>query len=75
MFNDTIVSLIRTWVPMAAGFIAAQLLGLGIEGDASAIEQAVTPIVMGAYYVIARGLERAHPAFGWLLGVPKAPSY
>lgn len=75
MFNDTIVSLIRTWIPIAVGFVVVQLAGWGIEADASVLNQAIIPIVSGAYYAVARALEKVHPFFGWLLGAPKTPTY
>lgn len=73
--NDTIVSYIRTLVLLAVGWVAAQLVALGVDVDANALAGALVPIVTGLYYVAARWLEKRWPAFGWLLGLPKQPTY
>lgn len=73
--NDQIVSLIRTWVPLAIGWGASRLLAAGIDIDETALTTALVPAITAAYYGLARLLEKLHPFFGWLLGVPKQPTY
>ncbi len=66
--SDTITRLIRTWVPLAVGVLVANIPQLAdvINTDALVV------VVVGLYYGLAAFLEqRVHPAFGWLLGVPK----
>ena len=71
--NDTLVSLIRTWVPVVVGTALAYLSrhGLDIKVDPFA----ATAIVVSIYYAVARALEKRWPFFGWLLGTPKEPAY
>jgi len=77
--NDFLVSLIRTWVPVGVGLVIAWVVrntGLGIDEDTSAQVTAVAVSVATAlYYLVVRTLETRWPAFGWLLGVKRAPSY
>jgi hypothetical protein len=73
--SDYIVSLIRTYVPMAVGFVAAWLLTLGIEIDSAALELALVSILSGAYYALIRWAESRWPWFGKLLGKQTAPTY
>lgn len=77
--KDYGVSLIRTVVPAAVGAFLAWLAGqLGIvidEGDALAVGAVATAVATGAWYVVVRFLEQKVPALGWLLGLPKPPSY
>lgn len=75
--SDTVVSLIRTWVPVLVGSVVAWVTRkLGwVTPDTAQLATAFTAIVIGAYYALARFLEKRWPAFGWLLGVPKEPAY
>jgi hypothetical protein len=68
-------SILRTVVPLIVGWVLAQpvVAGLGVtEADATT---AATAVVTGLYYVAVRLLEQLHPRFGWLLGLPVAPTY
>lgn len=71
--SDFIASLIRTWVPIAIGFLVSWgLLPTDLSDEAVL---ALSALIMGAYYLLARALERKWPVFGWLLGLPKTPTY
>lgn len=75
--NDTIVSLIRTYVPIVVGAVIAWIcrkLGI-VEPDTTALATAFTVVVIALYYGLARLLEKRWPSFGVLLGVPKEPNY
>jgi hypothetical protein len=41
----------------------------------SLVEAGSIFVVSGAYYEIVRVIETKYPKAGWLLGVPKAPTY
>jgi hypothetical protein len=75
--NDTIVSLIRTWVPVAVGAVVAWVVRkLGwVTPDTTELATAFTAIVIAAYYALARWLEKKWPVLGVLLGIPKQPAY
>lgn len=79
MLSDQIVSLIRTYVPIAVG---AFLTWLGVTFDVMIPEDASTALVAGLvalvsalYYAIARALEARWPVFGVLLGTRRQPTY
>ena len=68
MLEDTIIRLIRTWVPIAVGWAISIIPG--VEGVIN--EAALTALIIAAYYALATLLEtRVWAGFGWLLGVPK----
>lgn len=76
--SSTIVSLIRTYVPVAVGAFVAWLVTLGIDLDAEAqagLVTALTGVLIAAYYGIVRALERRWPWVGVFLGVPAEPLY
>ena len=79
MLNDPIIAIIRTLVPSAVGAAIAwgAAKGIGIDEETSAtLTTALVAICTALYYAAVTWLERKiDPAFGWLLGVPKAPSY
>lgn len=69
-----LTSITRTLVPMLVALLGpwvAQYLGVG-DNDLGTV---LTIVIAAAYYVLARLLEQYVPAAGWLLGVPKAPTY
>jgi hypothetical protein len=48
----------------------------GLDLDLSAVEELLTYVVGGVYYVVVRAAEHyLAPSFGWLLGVAKEPQY
>ena len=73
--NDAFVSYIRTIVPVAIGWAAAHLIAWGIDVDVTTLSGALVPIVIGLYYLGVRLAERRWPVLGWLLGLPKQPTY
>lgn len=71
--NDLVTSLIRTYVGLGIGW----LVSIGVLPD-SLTDQAATAATAGViagYYLLARLLERKWSFFGYLLGVPKTPTY
>jgi hypothetical protein len=79
MLNNTITSLVRTWVPMAVGLLAtflAEHLHFVLSGDTQKGLIALTTAgVSAAYYLLVRLLEQKVPSIGWLLGHPAKPVY
>lgn len=73
MIGDFVASLIRTYVPLLVGMLVAWGV-LPADSSEPAIVT-LTGLASGAYYLGARLLERRWPIFGWLLGLPKAPTY
>lgn len=77
--SNFVTSLIRTYVPIAVGALAAYLLTKGIEIDANAqlgLVTFLTTLIQGAYYLAARLLERRFPDIGGLLlGSSQKPVY
>lgn len=71
--GDLFTSLVRTWVPIVVGY----LIGLGLLPADLSTEAALTftALIMGVYYLLARWLERKWPFLGWLLGLPRTPTY
>ncbi|MEV0444962.1 hypothetical protein AB0I46_39255 [Streptomyces spectabilis] len=70
------VSLLRTGVPAAVGWIVAVALRHGLELDSTAVTGVLTPIVTFVYYGLFRLAEqRLSPSFGWLLGYARPPQY
>ena len=70
--NDYIVSLVRTYVPLAVGWLVVTFDQSIDTADAAAHAVAIVLIV---YYAVVRALERRFPAVGWLLGRPSTPLY
>lgn len=70
-------SLIRTLVPLVVQFLVAQLAARGIDAGpySEILAQVVGGLVAAGYYAAVRFLESHRKAFGWLLGLPSAPSY
>lgn len=79
MFRESIIALIRTAVPAGVGAVITLLIDWGVEIPADAQAQITAGLITvctSAYYFLVTTLERqVNPAFGWLLGVAKAPSY
>ncbi|WP_213451602.1 hypothetical protein [Rhizomonospora bruguierae] len=77
--SDHLVSLIRTYVPIAVGSALAWLastLGVVLGDDAStALTVGVVALATAIYYAVARALESRWPALGVLLGAARPPTY
>lgn len=77
--RDLGASYVRTGVAIAVGTVLtflAKKAHLVIDSQTSAgIVQADTAFVIGGYYLVVRFLETKVPAFGWLLGLAKLPTY
>ena len=74
--NDLSVSVIRTIVPVIAGFIITQAVRLGVSLDTAAVTSIVTSVITAAYYGLFRTLEHYRgPLYGKFLGYSKAPQY
>lgn len=76
--SDYVVSLIRTYVPIAVGCAVSWLAAHGLGLDASASSGAIvalTGLLTAAYYFAVRTLEQKFPFLGVLLGSAAKPSY
>ena len=76
--TDYVISLIRTWVPIAVGSVAAWLVahGIGLDpGTAVGATAALSGVLSGVYYALVRLVEAKFPALGVLLGHTAKPSY
>jgi hypothetical protein len=76
--SDLIISAVRTYVPWAVGAGIAYLVNAGFDiapEISAAAAVAAVGLISAAYYVAARWLEARFPWLGFLLGVPKTPSY
>lgn len=70
-------SIIRTLVPYIIGYLLSILAKTGLNIPSEIISDEVVTLVLGTlYYALARVLEtRFKPVWGWLLGLPKQPTY
>jgi len=79
MDKDFIISQVRTWIPIAVGYLLSYLATKGIVIDQqiqAALITLIGGLATGLYYFIARLLEvHVSPKFGWLLGYAKKPEY
>jgi hypothetical protein len=78
MLAQSFIAIIRTLVPTVVGTCIAWLAAHGL--DLGANQELFTTALIAActtgYYALVTLLERkVHPAFGWLLGAAKAPTY
>lgn len=77
--HDAVIALIRTFVPTLVGLIISFLVAQGVTLDPElegALTSGLLALTVAGYYALVTLLERkVHPAFGWLLGVAKAPAY
>lgn len=79
-FNETIISIIRTFVPLLVGQVMTWAATLGVldaNGEVSAaLITLFTVLFTTLYYALVRVLEtKVSSKFGWLLGAAKAPQY
>jgi hypothetical protein len=69
-------SVVRTVVPVIVGTLLGWAARIQFDLDVGLITEAVTVIVTTLYYVVVRLLEtRVAPAWGYLLGIAKVPTY
>lgn len=76
--NNFVLSLIRTYVPIAVGAVVAYLVTLGIELDPetqAGLVVSMTGVLQASYYLVARLLEKKFPQLGVLLGSSQKPVY
>ena len=75
--RDLAPSVVRTVTPYVVGVIVTLLGKAGFDWQPSPEGLVVvTAVVSAVYYAIIRILEtRGRQAWGWLLGLPKAPAY
>ena len=79
MIGDQLAAYIRTYVPMAVGWVLAYLtLNYGFEVSAEtelALASGLGGVLAAAYYFAANLLSKRWPAAQWLLGYNQTPSY
>ncbi|MFJ2110646.1 hypothetical protein ACIOEX_01735 [Streptomyces sp. NPDC087850] len=77
-------SVLRTVVPLLAGWALTVLTGLGLNADSTTVASGVTIAVSATYYLLFRLIERAaeyldmpwfRAAAGVLLGYARPPRY
>lgn len=79
--SDFVIGLIRTYVPIAVGFVISFLVAnqwVDDETGAQVVAQisaGVTALLSAIYYTAIRLLAERWPWFGSLLGVNVAPKY
>lgn len=76
--NNFFTSLVRTYVPLAVGALAAWLATKGLALDLETTAGLViflTGALQGTYYLVVRLLERKFPQLGVLLGSTQKPVY
>ena len=73
--RDLVISVVRTFIPMLAGFLLTLALRAGIELDSAYAFGLADLIITSLYYIIFRSLETKWPAFGVLLGWKVPPVY
>ena len=79
-FNNQIISLIRTIVPVIVGQVMMWAAAQGIVDSTGQISAllitGLTVLFTAIYYWVIRFLEtQVSSKFGWFLGVPKSPKY
>lgn len=73
--SDYLVSLIRTVVPVGVAVVLSWLANVGVDVDSTEATQFLTGLAVAVYYAVVRAVELRVPWVGWLLGMPKPPSY
>lgn len=76
------ISLMRTLVPLVAGWLITLAVSLGVNLDSGVVTTMVTTLITLAYYAVFRFLENAAKSapkmqklFGVLLGWARPPDY
>lgn len=77
--TNFVTSLVRTYVPILVGSVLSFLAvkyGFAVEPDVqNQLVAGLTGVVIAAYYLLARLLERKFPQLGVLLGSTQKPVY
>lgn len=73
--SDFQKSMVRSTVPVVAGFVITLLARLNVAGWDAQVTAEVTTLVTLAYTWTVKSLERKWPKAGILLGIPGAPVY
>lgn len=77
--RDLGASYVRTGVTIAVGtgvaWLARRAHVIIDPSTSDGVTAAFTSATIGAYYIVVRALETKVPAFGWLLGLAKLPTY
>jgi hypothetical protein len=77
--RDLGASLVRTFVTLGVGWAVAKLAQnanvIVDDQTSSGLVQSFTVAVTAVYYLVVRFLETKIPAFGWLFGLAKLPTY
>jgi ABC-type dipeptide/oligopeptide/nickel transport system permease component len=76
-------SIVRTLVPAIVTYLLSiplvprifDWLGIGQDDRNAWTARAITWVLFAVYYIASRFLEEHKSAFGWLLGLAKAPAY
>lgn len=76
MLYDYLLSLVRTFAPIVAGWLIAQAVRTGVHLDGTVLVSLLTSGFAAAYYLVFRWAElHLHRRFGWLLGWTAPPKY
>lgn len=76
--GDFVTSLIRTYVPILVGQVAAWLALKGVQLDEQTVVAATAALgglLSAVYYLVVRLIEQKFPQIGVLLGSTKKPEY
>lgn len=73
MYNDVLLSIRRTIVPIVVGMVAGSFLGPYVRPDE--LEAVVNGVISIVYYTVLRLIEARVPNVGALLGARKQPVY
>jgi hypothetical protein len=73
--TDILLSIRRTLVPLAVGWVIAQGARAGFDIPAEELAGVFESLVTGGYYIVVRLIERYVPAAGMLLGAARQPLY
>jgi hypothetical protein len=76
--NDYVISLIRTYVPLAVGVLVSWLAARGLDLDpatSAGLIAGLTGLLAGVYYTVVRLAEAKWPFLGLLLGHAAKPQY
>lgn len=73
--TDVGAAIIRTVAPYATAWAVAYLAKNGLALNSDEVNGAVVAVGGSLWYSVVRALEVKWPKAGWLLGMPKQPTY